>query len=290
MQPKQRQQQILDFIRQHDQVSVEKLAQQIGASPETIRRDLTKLDGRGLIRKFHGGAATANLSPPGTDTEGSFQARMHLNTQAKRAIARCAAKLFRAGDTLFVDTGSTTILFAEELASIPAITVITNSGVVAQLVARGKDSRVFLLGGEYNRDAAENLGALTIEQISRFRCTHAVITVGAVEAIGVTDFDVNEAQIATAMVGQAQRVTVLADASKMGRSGLFTVCSLARIGRLVSEEAPPGPLANALEVAGTEVIVARQPQHDVETVPATQGSLRREAGRRRRIATKRGRG
>lgn len=142
MKSNKRHQAILHRLDQTERVSVEDLATETGASRETIRRDLTQLDRAGLLRKVHGGAirASAAAAAPSLNpvVEGPFHARMEQNVAAKRAIARTAAALLRPGDSLFVDTGSTTLYFAEALEGLKSLTVITNSGVVAGLAAQGR--------------------------------------------------------------------------------------------------------------------------------------------------------
>jgi DeoR family glycerol-3-phosphate regulon repressor len=251
MRPTARRDRIMELLVEHRRLTVEELAQQLGASPETIRRDLTELAARDVLRKFHGGAAL-----PESGAEGAFQARMAENLPAKRAIARRAAGLFAAGDTIFVDTGSTTIAFAAALAQVSGLTVITNSVAVAGLLSRSGANRAILLGGEHRHDAGENLGPLALRQIEGFRPRHAVVTVGALGPEGALDFDLQEAEIARAMIERAEAATVLADASKFGRSALYRLCPLERISRLVTEKAPPPGLAKALQVAGVELILA----------------------------------
>lgn len=256
MRPTDRRDVIVDLVREHERVTVDFLAHQLTTSCETIRRDLTELAARGLIRKFHGGATLPDLAGIGLKAEGSFQARMQENLREKRAIGRRAAALFSPGDTLFIDTGTTTVIFAEELARLSRLTVITNSLSIAQTIARGEGNRAFLLGGEYSDDASENLGTLAVEQVSRFHATYAVLTVGAIEPDGILDYNLNEAEIARAMVAQARHVTVLADSAKFGRSALFQVCPLAVIDRLVVNGAPEGAMSEALRAAEVEMILA----------------------------------
>ncbi|HEY7305546.1 MAG TPA: DeoR/GlpR family DNA-binding transcription regulator [Bryobacteraceae bacterium] len=256
MRPSNRRDAIIDLVRERERVTVDFLARQLRASCETIRRDLTDLAARGLIRKFHGGATLPDVSGAGLKTEGSFQSRMQDHLREKRTIGRRAASLFSPGDTLLIDTGTTTVIFAEELTRLSRLTVITNSLAIAQIMARGEGNRAFLLGGEYSDDASENLGTLAVEQVSRFHATHAVLTVGAIEADGIFDYNLNEAEIARAMIAQSRHVTVLADSSKFGRSALFQVCTLAAIDRLVVNEAPDGAMVEALRAAEVEVIIA----------------------------------
>jgi DeoR/GlpR family transcriptional regulator of sugar metabolism len=256
MRPDARRERIEQMVREHERVTVDTLAEVLGTSRETIRRDLTDLAERGRVRKIHGGATLFEPRLYEPNIEGPFQARLLENADAKRAIARCAIRLFEPGDTMFVDTGTTTSLFAEELAQASGFTVITNSGAIAALAARGASNTTFLVGGEYHSDGSENLGPLAIEQIGRFHAIHAVLAVGSVETAGIFDFDVKEAEVARAMIAQARSITVLADRSKFGRGGLIKIAPLSAVARVVTESEPPGEIASALKEAGVTVVVA----------------------------------
>jgi len=275
MRIRDRRERILDILRQKQRVSVDALAEEFDASRETIRRDLTDLAIRGLVRKFHGGATLPEVPHAEEATEGSFQLRIGEHVEQKRAVARAAAKLFEPGDTLFVDTGSTTVVFAEELGQRSGLTVITNSVLIAQAVAKGPGgSRVFLLGGEFDDEASETLGSLVIDQVRNFHARHVILTVGAITAGGILDFSMAETEVARAMIEQASELTVLADFSKVSKAGLFQVCPLRTIDRLVIDRAPTGAVGEALVEAGVDVIVPAAAE-------AADGAPRR---RRRRAA------
>lgn len=252
MRPKPRRNAILDLLHQHERLSVADLADRVASSQETIRRDLTALASQNLVRKFHGGAT---LSP--ADTESPFDVRVGEMAAQKRQIARVAAALPAEGESLFIDMGSTTIAFADELARRERLTVVTNSPAIADRLARTRRfSGVFLLGGQYHAEVDETVGPLCCEQIRRFRTVHAFLTVGAVSPDGFMNFDIDEAEVARAMVEQAEHVTLLADSSKFSRTALFEVGPLSSARRLVTDAAPPEPLGRALEAAGVQVIIA----------------------------------
>lgn len=253
MKPDHRRGRIIALVRERGRVTVDELADILETSRETIRRDLTQLSDRQVVRKFHGGAAMPEIA-----SEGSFQARMGDQTSEKRLLARAAARLFETGDSVFVDTGSTTVMFAEELAQVGGMTVITNSAVIATAISRGRDDNtVFLIGGMFRPDGQEVVGPLARQQIAQFRPRHAVLTVGAINAVdGVMDYDVEEAEIARTALAHVGSVTVLADSSKFGRTALFRVCAFDAVSRLVTDRQPTGDLAEALRRAGVTVIVA----------------------------------
>jgi DeoR family glycerol-3-phosphate regulon repressor len=251
--PEDRRRRILALMAGNEQITVNRLAAELGVSKETIRRDLRELAERRLLRKVHGGAVTAQ-----TALESDFSLRVTQQQLEKQRIAECAAAMFDAGDSLFIDAGTTTAIFAGALALRSGLTVITNAIDVASRLWHGPGkNRVHLLGGEYRGDPAECVGPQTIEQIASFRADHAVLTIGAVDAEGgFLDFNMDEAKIAAAMVRQAGTVTVLADHTKLGRLALVKVCDLKEVSRLVTDAPPPKPLGNALHAAGVEVVVA----------------------------------
>jgi DeoR family glycerol-3-phosphate regulon repressor len=248
MRPNERRQHILELLRQRERISVEELARILSTSQETIRRDLTELAENGQVSKFHGGASL----PPSGEHENAFQTRMNEFAAEKRAVARYAAGLYAPGDSILIDTGTTTLFFAKELARLSRITVITNSlQIAASMGASG--NRVFVIGGEYRPDSAQNTGALAMEQIARFNAEHAVVTIGALNADGAFDFSIEEAEITRAMIARTRYLTVIADSSKLGKRALFEVFPLERIDRLIIDRKPLGPLADALEKANVEV-------------------------------------
>lgn len=250
---------IIEMIAQKKQITVEELALAFKSSRETIRRDLASLDAGGLIQKYHGGARLRAAPSRITATEARFKTRLSENNEAKRAIANAAATLFRDGDALFIDTGSTTVIFAEALSRLQNLTVITNSTAIAALLAGAeRRHRVYLIGGEFAPDASETVGALAIEQIRRFNAQHAVLTAGAIQPSGILDFDIKETDIARAMIEQSKTVTVLADHSKFGKAGVFQVADIASIDSIVTDAEPPADFRDAFRGAGVNLVVAME--------------------------------
>jgi len=250
--PEQRRREILIAVDRRQRVTVDELAASLRVSKETIRRDLTVLSERGLLRKVHGGAMNVQ-----TAAESAFDKRVRQQRAEKQAIAARAAALFEPGDSLFVDAGSTTAVFASDLARRSGLTVITNSVEVATRIWGGGDNEVYLLGGRYSGEVSETLGPLVLELIGRFRADHAVLTVGAVDPMqGFMDYNVDEATVAQAMIRQARSVTVLADHTKLGRAALVKVCGPEAVARLVTDSAPDAELQTVLDRAGIETVVA----------------------------------
>jgi DeoR/GlpR family transcriptional regulator of sugar metabolism len=251
MLPEQRRKEILGLANEQVELTVEEIARRFAVSRETARRDLVHLDSLGLLRRIHGGALKTQ-----TATEATLSDRMAGNAEAKRRIARVAARFFDENDTLMIDAGSTTAFFAEELANVRRVTVITNSLTVATRLWSGSARhRIYLIGGEFNGERAETLGSVSLEQLRGFRADHAVLTVGAIDAVGgFMDYDLEEAMIARTMIEQSRSVTVIADHSKFDQVAMTQVCELSVVARLVTDQAPPSRLSEALRAADVDVI------------------------------------
>jgi DeoR family glycerol-3-phosphate regulon repressor len=244
---------ILELARQGSELRVEEIARQFNVSRETVRRDLGRLQEQGLLRRVHGGAMPAQ-----TGWEAAFRQRLVDNAQAKRRIAVLTAGLFRQNDTLMIDTGTTTLTLAAELAAASRLTVITNSFGVARLLGSGAAGhRVYVIGGEFRVETDQTLGSGCLEQIARYRADYAVLSCGAVGPDGaVMDFDLEEAMFARAMIDQAESATLIVDHSKFDRVAMAKVCDIELIDRLVTDSPPPPHFADLLAAADVEVLVA----------------------------------
>ena len=250
MKPRQRQAQIADLVENKGEASVDYLAGVFAVSSETIRRDLSLLAETGVVQKVHGGAKRSRLF-----AEGSFQERMSQNTAGKAVIAEKLTKLVEPGDTIFIDTGSTTLACAHRLASIKNLTVITNCVRIAHVIGEGPgESQIYLIGGAYRTGNGQTVGPQAIEHIRSFQADHAVIAVAALDQnAGAMDAAIEEAHVARAMVDCSNSLIIVADASKFERKAAYRVCELKEIDVLVSDQLPPPSFAAILEGVNVEV-------------------------------------
>ncbi len=250
MKPHERQPQIEALIRREGEMSVEMLAARFDVSAETIRRDLVHLADLGRVEKVHGGARRARLI-----REPSHDTREITAREAKAIIGRRVSEAVQPGETVFVDTGSTTLAAAEGLSAIPGLTLITNSCRLAERIGRsGSDAKVHLLGGRYAADNAQTIGSEVIDQIRGFRADRAILTVAAFDAdFGAMDASLDEAQIARAMIGSARLVTILADAGKFGQHAAHAVCATRDIDLIISDGQLEKAHKEALKEKGVEL-------------------------------------
>ncbi|MBF0279427.1 MAG: DeoR/GlpR transcriptional regulator [SAR324 cluster bacterium] len=251
MLPEQRHRQILDFVETHKQVKVNDLAQSLKVSKETIRRDLTSLEDRGLLRKVHGAAVYIQ-----TAVETVFSKRQTAQREEKQKIANCTAEIFHEGDSIMIESGTTSDVFAAELAKKSGLTIITNSLAVANRVYHGVGvNEIFFLGGKYHGETTYTYGPLVIQQISSFMVDYAVLTVGAINVKqGIMYHYHEDASIATAMMQQARMTVVLADHTKFGRNALVPISRLNEVDILVTDLIPESEMNDALQRSQVKLI------------------------------------
>ena len=251
MAPSKRHRDILRLLERDGTVAVAELARKLNVSLETIRRDIKPLAGNGSVIKLHGA-----VSLPSIVGEAPFEKRMRENSGAKRAIAAAVAATIRDGDSIMMDTGTTTSFLARELLGHRRLTVVTNSSDIARTLATVNDNKVYMAGGELRSDNGAAFGTTAIEFVSRFAVTHAVISTGAVNAGGMMDFDLEEAEFARMVLTRGKRALVVTDHSKFGRDGLVRVSGFDAITELATDKAPPPDIAEALSAAGAELLLA----------------------------------
>lgn len=254
MKREKRHSQILEQLYLQDSVQVEDLAENFDVSVETIRRDLTTLAERGLLRKVHGGAVRFQ-----TAQEDTFSLRSQVNRAAKQTIGQYATRFINAGDSLFINAGTTTAIFAEYLAGLDNLTVVTNCASVADKVWQDGNSshKIFLLGGEYNGIDTETHGSLLLQQLELFQVDHTFLTLGAVHAQqGCMEYRVEAAEIIRMMMKQSRTTTVLVDSTKLDKIALAKICDLHEIDRLITEYPVSDRLRTALDRANVDVHIS----------------------------------
>jgi DeoR family glycerol-3-phosphate regulon repressor len=243
---------ILRLLQEEGTVTIASLAERLGVSLETIRRDVKPLAGDGTVLKMHGA-----IGLPAFVGEAPFERRMRENAEAKRAIARLVAATIVDGESIMLDTGTTTSFLARELTSHRRLTVVTNSSDIARTLATVNGNKVYMAGGELRTDSGASFGVSAIEFVSRFAVDHAVISAGAVSAaMGVMDYVLEEAEFARVVLGRGSRAIVVTDHTKFGKQGLVQVCDFDGFTELATDRPPPPEIAAALDAAGAKLSIA----------------------------------
>lgn len=226
---------ILEQLRAQGKVSVSQLSASLGATPVTIRNDLAALERDGYLVRMQGGAVQAQRGGSlfGTPEAGA--------SPEKKRISEEAVKRIRDGETLFVNSGTTTHQLAKCLQTKQNLNVVTNSLAVAMELGNISNFKVLLLGGEINARYGFTYGGDVQEQLSKYQADWAILSVDGVSARGgVTTHHAEEVIIDRMMIGNAKKVMIVADSSKIGRAGFSRVCDCdSRIWLVTNEGCDP---------------------------------------------------
>lgn len=240
----ERRSRILELVQSRGRIRTSELAELLGVTEPTVRRDIADLDRQRLLRRTHGGALA--LRAP---YEPGLAIRATLNVEAKRAIARTCVELIDDGDSVFLDSGSTVEAIAEALRATlieappgssvhPAnATVLTNAVGIAALLADVPMVRHAVLGGRYRSLGGGFVGPLALESLKQFTLNTAFIGVSGLSEVGFTVSALDDSQLKAAVMDRARRVVVPMDSSKLGADDFCKVCDLDRVHILVTDMA-----------------------------------------------------
>lgn len=247
---------ILAAVAARGFATIEALAQQLGVSAQTVRRDVIALDGAGRLQRFHGGAGMPEAAGGGA-VRLSWQTRQRVATDGKQAIGLTAAALTGAGSTVFIDVGTTAEAVARALADGPGCAVVTNSLRAAALIAGREAFALHVAGGTVRGSDGSLVGATTLAGIAEFRFDLAVIGCSGFDRDGAPmDFDLDKIAVKRAAMVRAAASVVVADAGKHARVALARIAPAEQFSHLVTDAPPPPPLAAAFAAAGLPVLLA----------------------------------
>lgn len=252
-----RQSLILDVVEMDGFVSVSQIAANLNVSEMTIRRDLVALEERGLLARTHGGAVSAATSPREVFDleEPAFKRRRHRNAREKAAIATAAAQLIGPSETIGLDVGTSTLSLAESIVERGDLRVFTNSLRAAMVLSASK-SPVYVLGGEVRNPEQSVVGSRAVGELANYNLDRVFIGVSGLIEAGFFDYSIEDTEVKRAFIERAGQTVILCDSSKFDHRSLARVCDLAGANILITDAPPPPHLAQALQAAHVEVIVA----------------------------------
>jgi len=251
MQSEERQKRIEERLQKVEFASLDELAQQVAASPSTVRRDLAVLEAAGVLHRTHGGARLIN---PKSD-EFAFSSRDTRQLDEKEAIGKACAELIGAHQTVIIDAGTTCYHVARHLES-KSPQIITNSLPVANLFAAAPKVEVVVSGGVIYPRLGVLVGPLAVEAFSHIHADVAVMSGGGITLEGVTNSHGLLIEIQRAMIHGVQKVIFCLDHTKFGRHSVSRLCDLDCSDTIVTDAAAPSDLVNGLRGREIEVIVA----------------------------------
>lgn len=244
----QRRQLILQMLQRDGRVVARSLADTLGLSEDTIRRDLRELASQGALQRVHGGALPS--SPAVVDLQG----RSRLATDEKRTLGRAAALLIEPGQVILVDGGTTTLELVRSLAPTLEATIITHSPVIAAALITHPSVQVIMIGGPLFKHSGVAVGAAAHDAISSLRAdTYFMGATGVHPEHGITTGDLEEAYIKRALTAAAAETVLLATSDKLGKVSPYRVNAVRSLSLLLVTSAASKSSCASLREQGVEV-------------------------------------
>jgi len=234
---------ILELLEKHGQVAVVDLSKRFKTSEVTIRNDLKDLHTRGLVRRAHGGAVkvtTVSMDP-------SLKIKAELHAEEKRRIGVAAANLVKDGDSIILDSGTTTEQIARHIKHKKDLKVITNGLNIAMELFGAKDIQLIFLGGVIRQNSLSAVGHFAEDILAQLSADKLFLAVDACDVeFGLSTPNVEESQVNQAMARIARETILVADSSKFGKRSLSRIAPLSDIDVIITDKNLPAEAQSEL--------------------------------------------
>ena len=224
---------ILNLLKDKDSVTIQEIVNECNVSEITIRRDLSELEGKGLLIRTHGGAirntAAENLF--------TFNNRMNLNKGKKEYICKIASKFINDNDIVFIDCGSTMSFLSKYISKKESLTVITNSLPIVSELINFDNIKLIIIGGEVLNERKATYGRSAERSISHYHANKAFIgTDGLSLSNGLTSYDEKESLITLKMAENADEVFLLCDSTKIEKNSFVKVAPVSILSKVITDK------------------------------------------------------
>ena len=251
--PAERQKKMMEYIEANTSAQIHELAEKFHVSEATVRRDLDDLDQQGALRRTHGGAIKVDRS---TSYESVYSEKINLMLEEKHRIAERAAQLVHSGDTVLIDSGTTTFFIAQALAHHENLTIITNDLYIAYQTPIHSSSMMIVTGGTRRQGRQELVGSIPESFVRDSHVDIAFIGVDGIDLTGgVTNANFTEVGLKRLMLHSATRSVIVADHTKFGRVALARICDLREASLLITDRGIENETLTRLKKLGVQVEV-----------------------------------
>jgi len=247
----ERQEKILEYLRQNKTESVTGLSKKLFIGEATIRRDLEKLKGKGYISRIYGGAVLRE----GLDSEIPLLVREKERMKEKNLIGSLAAGLINEGDIIMMDSSSTTYCMVEHMKSKKQLTVITNGAKTAISLGETLHTKVFCTGGRLREHSLSYTGETAQKFTENFYADKMFFSCRAISYDkGIMDSSEDEAELRKVMLRHANQVILLCDSNKFNKTAFYKICDMDKINIIVTDARPSSELLEIAEKDNIEII------------------------------------
>ncbi|KOY82924.1 DeoR/GlpR transcriptional regulator [Lysinibacillus macroides] len=254
MLPQERQHEIMEQLQKKHIVKIADISKILNVTRETIRKDLYELEARGLVHKIHGGAIINKAN-----NETSYVHRKIINEVEKRSIAKQAAQFVEDGDILYIDYGTTTLFFTQEILKKKGLTVVTNSLPVANELMAHSMFDVIVIGGHLRKNEKSLSGPIACRGIEKINVDKGFFSIGAVDIdAGYTNIHVGETEISRLMLKHSHRKFLMADYSKFNKVARNKVAAIEEIEVLITDVKTNQTILAQIEGKNTIIVVCEE--------------------------------
>jgi DeoR family transcriptional regulator of aga operon len=250
----ERKRKIAQLVESEGRVIVAELVKRFGASEVTIRTDLEALAATGALVRVHGGA----IKPEEPNHDRPLKFKETLHHAEKVRIGRAAAGIIRPGQTIILDSGTTTIEIARQIRGLDVkpLTIVTNALPVAFELSDVPQFTVIMLGGILRPMSRSLVGPQAEREMSQMNADQLFLGVAGIDPeLGLLTPDILEAQLNAMMIRVAREVTVVSDSSKFGQRSLSLISRMESIHRVITDERVDRAMVALLRKRGIEVVL-----------------------------------
>lgn len=250
----ERRSKIMHQLTADGRIRVADLATSLAVSDATVRRDLEAMQHQGLLIRTHGGA----MLPQMAAFEVSFDESRTRALSEKQAIGFLAAQQVREGETIIIESGSTTLEMARCLGEFKQLTVMTNSLAICKELSNNPGIEILVLGGSLRRQSASLVGKWVVDILENVRVDVAFLGANGISAnFGISAPNVYTAETRKAMMNSAHRRIALADHSKLGVEALYRVAPVDELSMLVTDSFATTEQISPICAAHVEILIAK---------------------------------
>lgn len=249
----ERHQEILNLIKENEQVFIDDLSKTFNVSGVTIRKDLKLLEEKGLLFRTKGGASTKNTYA----LERSINEKELINADIKKAIAKAAFQLVKDHESIIIGSGTTVFQLTKVLKPERPLTVITPALKVALELTDKPNIDILQLGGQIRPNSSSVAGTFAEYILDNLSAGIAFIGVDGIDPVfGASISNIAEAGLNQKIISIAQKVVILADHTKFGKRGIAKICDLKQIDYVITDSQSSTKTIHDLEEQGIQVIIA----------------------------------
>ncbi len=241
---------ILTLLEKEKRLVTKDLPDLLNTTTVTIRKDLAILEQRGLLKRTHGGAIKTRKLYKGL----ALNEKEKINLEQKQRIVKKAAEFISEGDTIILDSGSTTSLLAKEIINMNNVTVITNAINIARILL-DSDLNVILIGGSLLKDTSTLVGPLADDTLRKVSCDKLFLGVDGIDFnVGLTTPNILEAHTSQVMMSIAGEIILLVDETKFGRRSLGVISKVNQIDKIITTKKLTEKETEEFAISKVEVI------------------------------------